>query len=558
MQGMTLTRRFAPAFLALTMAVQVPGSALHARARPVDDLVRTVIETLIPQHPEQLGADEADGAAENNPRAVVVGLAATLDDLALRNPGYAAEFHGAKEGYLRAWKIYTPASFDPAIQAGTILVGVADDSRDPGMKELVGYLLHNAASAGRFIAQRIIARATTAGVSRTTVADAQAHLDVGDALFAAAKYVPALEEYKNVFAVLDDKLTFDVEAFEQNIILAVTGGAVGYAYAIGVNGQFVADGAVGDARTEADAPSVDHSPAKEQFLASVSKTITAIAALRLLDQQGISVDESIISYLPSDWTPGPGIGPGIADDGLTFANLMTHTSGFPDGTGSAYAALKARIEAGVATSAGFNYVNANFGMFRILIPQIWPVGKNLVSSYLAFGFPPDIAYASAYEWYVRSEIFAKMGIDGRCESTDPIPTLYYNIPHGGANGWFEGSQLLGCGGFGWHLSAVELAALVAHQRYDNQILSPAMRATMNDRYLGWMDPANYASPDGDLGPYRMHGGDWYRSNGRELHTCVVDFPNGVQASLVINSKRGFPGYQCALLRDAFDDALTAN
>ena len=51
-------------------------------------------------------------------------------------------------------------------------------------------------------------------------------------------------------------------------------------------------------------------------------------------------------------------------------------------------------------------------------------------------------------------------------------------------------------------------------------------------------------------------GDWFHDSG-ELHSCVVAFPIQVEASLVINSARGFAPYQCDLLETAFDNAWVA-
>ena len=39
-------------------------------------------------------------------------------------------------------------------------------------------------------------------------------------------------------------------------------------------------------------------------IASVSKTITAAAVLKLLNDKGISVDTTVYNYLPTDWKLG--------------------------------------------------------------------------------------------------------------------------------------------------------------------------------------------------------------------------------------------------------------
>jgi hypothetical protein len=236
---------------------------------------------------------------------------------------------------------------------------------------------------------------------------------------------------------------------------------------------------------------------------------------------------------------------------------MTHRSGF-SGVGSSYDQLRDRMnDPFPALPDAFDYENANFGLLRLLVPRV--VSPAFAPDVFPLPPPADPAttYALAFENYVRSVVFAPMGIDGRCRSSDATDTRYYNFPAGGAAGYEEPDRLLLCGGYGWFLSAHELAAFMAHTRYNDAIISDAVRDTMDDLFLGWMDPANgYGSAVGVFGTYHAHGGDWYHGPG-EAHTCVMKFPIHVEVALVINSERGFDGYQCSVLRDAFDDAWIA-
>ena len=63
-------------------------------------------------------------------------------------------------------------------------------------------------------------------------------------------------------------------------------------------------------------------------VASLSKQITAIAMTRLLHGHGIPSDAKIIDHLPAYWAKGPNV------DQITFAHLMTHTSGLNYGVSS--------------------------------------------------------------------------------------------------------------------------------------------------------------------------------------------------------------------------------
>ena len=82
-------------------------------------------------------------------------------------------------------------------------------------------------------------------------------------------------------------------------------------------------------------------------VASVSKYITAVAMVKLLDSKGISLDAKIINYLPAHWVKGPKI------NQISFRNLLTHTSGFSTGTSSSnYTFMKQNVANGVAGVGG--------------------------------------------------------------------------------------------------------------------------------------------------------------------------------------------------------------
>ena len=80
-------------------------------------------------------------------------------------------------------------------------------------------------------------------------------------------------------------------------------------------------------------------------IASCSKLITAIAMTRTLAAHNLPATTKIIDYLPGYWTKGPNI------DKITFAELMTHTSGFRvTGSDMSFPTMKALIAGGVVAS----------------------------------------------------------------------------------------------------------------------------------------------------------------------------------------------------------------
>lgn len=428
------------------------------------------------------------------------------------------------------------------------------------------------------IAQRIgtdhVATYRRAGADRRTMEALRDLLDAASSSASAGDHAGAVG---HVGDILDrgPGLLFDMDLFEANIATAFDSRTVGYAYAIGLNGQLArVSEDTGSARTANNAPQTDQSPTKEMNIASVSKTLTAVAVLRLLEQNGLTVDSSISPWLPAAWSQDPSIA------GLSFRDLMTHTSGLNGNDGSqpyGYVSLRSATAVGVNAPQTFVYQNLNFSFFRLMIPRL--AGNAAMLDVLATSLQflaPIVgqavvdasvaeAYADFYIAYMRSALFAPMGIDGDCLPNDAAMTLLYN-PNTSSGGINAGDWTLICGSGGWYLSAFEVAAYLAFMRYDNTILSPTMRSVMNQGFLGWMDPAQYNWGDGTWGTYHNHGGDLWWDGGlpfsqrRGMDSCVMSYPNGVQIALLINSQGpsypGHPlsGYQCAALEDAFENA----
>lgn len=423
--------------------------------------------------------------------------------------------------------------------------------------------------AGR-VATTMVDRAERGGVDRATIAQARADLAEGNRLIGEASYGLAIFHFGQAFKS-GEALHFDMDRFEQLIWLGMAGEAVGYSYAITLHGQLDRDGAFGEARTDADGSPVAQSSTKEMNIASVSKTITAVAVMQRLEALGIDIDDSIEPWLPPTWVTGPGI------DDLTFRDLLTHESGLylnvtedPDlGLGYTYDALRQYIALGINPDYKvFVYQNANFAMFRILIPYLWPNAWPVLewAESLEESQPGTLDSTTAYLYwlYVFQSVLVPSGVTAACAPSDTDPTLLYRFPYDGSIGVDAGDWSAICGSGGWYLSAVELAAFLAHIRFDDGVLSDQARAIMNQNSLGWMDKDNYWWITGDYLAYRMHGGDllYGPEPWKGVDTCIADFPIEVQVALLINSQGatdygGNGAYQCEFLGDAFDGAWVA-
>ncbi len=114
--------------------------------------------------------------------------------------------------------------------------------------------------------------------------------------------------------------SFSAERFASEMRNRLAGNAKGWAFAIDTNGTRAAEDAGGDARP----PTESHlamTETRRLNIASVSKTITAVAVLRLLEAAGLTIDDKIWPFLPDSWMLGPGI------TGLRFRDLLRHESG---------------------------------------------------------------------------------------------------------------------------------------------------------------------------------------------------------------------------------------
>jgi len=433
------------------------------------------------------------------------------------------------------------------------------------------------AEAARAIAVAILERAEAGGVRGEILEQARADLQLGDELAAVADFDQAIPAYGDVLKAADT-LVFDMDLFEQDIRDRFDPKTVGYAYAVNRDGSLQRQGAGGElsqdgtfnglARTSVDAPETQQAPDKELHIASVSKTITAVAVLKLLQDTGVGIDNTVGPYLPPEWELGDGVG------AITFRELMTHRSGLANNSKpfSDFASLQAAVAVDIDSDLTqdpdlpglkkFTYQNANYGLFRIIIPYLWDINPQTFP-----GQDLELVTAAINNYFVQTEIFEPMGIVADCKPNDDTQTLLYPFPSGNTNGYQSKDGCLGCGPGCWYLSVYELANFLANLRFNDDILNQDTRNLMDTLFLGWMDPANansYAFANGAFGVYRAHSGDVSYTGGRAVHTCIMNFPTlvsgavpiAVQASVIINSS--LAGSQCGALKNAFDSAWVTN
>lgn len=359
-------------------------------------------------------------------------------------------------------------------------------------------------------------------------------------------------------------VSFDVDAFEQALLDRLQGETVGFSYAINQGGQLAIADARGEIRNEVD-DSAGMTEHQRMNVASISKNVTAVAALQLIEANGLSVFDPIGPWLPAEWDLGYGF---EADGGfITFYDLLTHRSGIKQsvllfqqldaGLSTldlvTWEGLELVVDFGIAPSfyGEPEYSNINYALFRVLIPALWEAAGGMAYDAL------DAAEAAAlYQSYVGQHVLNASGVhQAAChENFLPIEPRYYDANDPDAPGMIAGNWSLRCGSGGWVLSAVDLAAVLAHTRYDDSVLSPVMRLAMDEWKMGWQ---TWPSLDGH-GTFLGHGGAlWWPGEAgdrAELNGCVMKFPTQVEAVILVNSSIVGDPHPCEVLRDAYDDA----
>ena len=262
-------------------------------------------------------------------------------------------------------------------------------------------------------------------------------------------------------------------------------------------------------------------------VASVSKYITAVAMVKLLDSKGISLDAKIINYLPAHWVKGPKI------NQISFRNLLTHTSGFSTGTSSSnYTFMKQNVANGVAGVGGSDYENMNFGLCRLLLAVI---NGNIPQNFNAGPLTDqvwDMVSINAYKNYCQTNIFNPAGVANA--SFVPLPAyknaLAYKFPHNGEKGWNSGDLSSMAGGAAWRLSVDDLLKVMDHVRRRNTILQAGRTQQALDAKLG-IDIIK-STPAGNL--YSKNGS--WSSGGRSEKSVIFFMPEGMELVLLVNSK----------------------
>jgi CubicO group peptidase (beta-lactamase class C family) len=334
-----------------------------------------------------------------------------------------------------------------------------------------------------------------------------------------------------------------LERFGQNIESKLANKCVGFGYFISFNnGEKHYFGSGGEGRRPQDPPAQVFSIFKRMNIASMSKTITAVAAVKLLNEKDILLDSKISTWLPSDWIIGTNA------ELITFRELLTHTSGIRADEEVTYENLKSAIADGVLMSdRGVGaYRNMNYALFRILVPRL--------SGYTSTSGDPAQDYADAYMDYVRKYVLEPSGINNAmcsADTEDPGRQLCYQFPYTGDKGTDWGDMTVTNASRGWNLSVAEVKNFINTFEFTETILPAVQRETMKMDLLGFQD---YVDTPNKTGKYYFHTGNYPGSiNPGEFNGIHAIFDNDVTVVLMINSQASGLSFG-NIIGDSYDDA----
>lgn len=349
---------------------------------------------------------------------------------------------------------------------------------------------------------------------------------------------------------------FSVEKFAENLKDEVGKQAIGWAYVINMSGNLAKAEAFGYARAPVDGD-VKFKLSKKINVASITKFLTAIAVMQLLDRRNLSIDAKIGPWLPQAWDNDNGV------NLLTFKDLLRHRSGLNSKNSDfentlCFDCLKDVINQGVVKPKEYEYLNANFALFRIIIPNLW---RGLPGA----PFIPELNADKSEEMYLRymqEEVFSKIGlgdIDCRGESRTTA-TLYYNKNDLANNrkgqAYSDWSHISGGGGY--YMTPVEIAAVLAYYEHTDVLVTEESRELMKQWNLGF---------DGGYSDLEEHG-DYHQKNGSISNSDndntkqgvlgnIVIFPNNVEVTVIMNSQGAVfsdNNFFTAMIYKAFNEA----
>lgn len=355
-----------------------------------------------------------------------------------------------------------------------------------------------------------------------------------------------------------------ISTFVEKLDARLKGKSAGYTFFVTYKNGLAQGRAGGDARRLPDLDPRKMTLDDKFNIASVSKTITATAVLKLLNEKQIKTDTSIAAYLPPDWTLGNNF------KTITFGQLLKHRSGIRCTGDVSYGELKKCVADGINiedknkpcdNSNTICYNNSNYGLFRLIIPRLSGAPAMILipgkpkpddSKYSAF-------YSNQYIAYVQKNIFAAAGLTGVVPKPIPSnPALTYQFPSPAIAGESFGDMTETTGSQGWNMNVKQLSAFLTTLINTEKILPAAVSKQMRDEQFGLFQDSTTLT---GITSYE-HGGyypgkdeDGKVINAGELNSGIFTFSNGLNVAIIINSQLGPGKFPAVEIKAALKEAI---
>jgi CubicO group peptidase (beta-lactamase class C family) len=275
---------------------------------------------------------------------------------------------------------------------------------------------------------------------------------------------------------------------------------------------------------------------QRMHIASISKSITAIATAQMLQQNDITWEDKIGNFLPTNWVLHESL------ENTTFKDLLEMKSGLKaqnDAISSGYYELKRLVERGVNKEdiGKFNYQNVSYGLLRVLIAKL--NGFIASDSILA-----ETTSANAYINYVNQNLLEKCGIKAAyCRETSENPTFMYPFPYRGESGLITGFSGMPnsngdltnyAGGLGWYLSVNDVAKIFSTFFFTDSLMDKSMKETL----LAKSFP--FSAAKSKFGNYISGMGMWIMTKPGQKYNCGINtvyilFPDNLLVVAFVNS-----------------------
>lgn len=299
-------------------------------------------------------------------------------------------------------------------------------------------------------------------------------------------------------------------SFDDNLSSRLIPADTAASVAVMVDGRLVHEAAFGQ-RVAGTGEAVD--TADRFRVASISKTITAITALRLVENGTLTLDDPVGAVVVEHLRM-TGADPDAAS--ITVRELLSHTAGFPqhegtffrNGATSCTDAATQGLSRSVSSGNGFRYSNMSYCVLGVLI---------------------EAATGKTYERVVDDELLTPLGISGmRLTSTYELgPDEVSHAPSPNRNFM----EALGAAG-AWNATPGDLVTILNSVDPDTpgwKALSPETLRAIRHRVPTALPAAGYG-----LGVINYSGDAWGHTGTLEhTHSMVLVQPDGVTWAVTV-------------------------